>query len=82
MRIDVENLSREQVIALKAAVSALLEQYLPVYCLVWKGKGPMPHLGVGNVLSKTENSYTVKLTGEEMAWLADDWAFNSDWEMT
>jgi hypothetical protein len=65
------------------ALERVLTPYLPevpvLYGLIWKGKGPMPHLAVGTVASKTDNSYNVQLTREEMAWLADDWTFNDCW---
>lgn len=67
------------------AVERTLRPYLPefplTYVLIWKAKGPMPHLAVGNILQRSENVYTVELTREEMAWLADDWTFNDTWDV-
>jgi hypothetical protein len=67
------------------AVERTLRPYLPefplLYGLIWKAPGPMPHLAVGTVVSKTDKSYNVQLTREEMAWLADDWTFNDCWDV-
>lgn len=71
---------------LHRAVEIALSPYMPaqqsVYRLIWQGKGPMPNVGVGNLLNRTENSLLIGLTREEMAWLADDWDFHREWSVT
>lgn len=75
--ISVENRLHD---ALERTLKPYLPQIPDTYVLIWKGKGPMPHLAVGTVLDKSEKAYTVQLTREEWAWLADDWTFNDDWD--
>lgn len=80
---ELEAISLEN--ELHRVIEGTLRPYLPKipepYTLIWKGKGPMPHVAVGDLVKANETSLVKMLTSEDLAWLYDDWTFRDEWDV-